>query len=126
MVEAAEAQAMAKGSPEIVTMIGPATLRSIETTETAVTAMIARNRMKDTDVAEMHTETGKNQKRKGGRPGGSLTQTAGKTEMMIASEKPQSGQRPRHMDGLGPGMDLAKQQILAARRPEGSPTQPSP
>ena len=88
-VEAEQAQAMAKGSHVIVKMIGPDILRSIETTETAVTAMtveIARNKMKDTDVAEMHTETGKSQKRKGGRPEGSLALTAGKIEKKIASE----------------------------------------
>ena len=87
-VEAEQAQAMEKGSHVIAKMIGPDILRSIETTETAVTAMtgeIARNKMKDTDVAEMHTETGKSQKRKGGRPEGSLALTAGKIEKMIAS-----------------------------------------
>ena len=74
---------MEKGSRVIVRTIGPAILRSIETTETAVTAMTA---VKDTDVAEMHTETGKSQKRKGGRPAGSLALTAGKIEKKIASE----------------------------------------
>ena len=79
---AVEAKAMEKGSREIVRTIGPDTLRSIETTKTAVTAMtaeIARHKMKDTDVAE-------SQKRKGGRPAGSPVLTAGKTEKMIASE----------------------------------------
>ena len=88
-VEAEAAQAMAKGSRAIVKTTGPAILRSIETTETAVTAMtveIARNKMKDTDVAEMHTETGKSQNRKGGRPAGSPALSAGKIEKKIASE----------------------------------------
>ena len=67
-VVAVEAKAMEKGSREIARTIGPDTPRSIETTETAVTAMtaeIARHKMKDTDVAEMHTETGMSQKRIG-------------------------------------------------------------
>ena len=87
-VEAEAAQAMEKGSRAIVKTTGPAILRSIETTETAVTAMtdgIAR-KMMDTDVAEMHTEIGRSQKRKGGRPAGSPELSAGKIEKMIASE----------------------------------------
>ena len=107
-MEAEAAQAMEKGSRAIVKTTGPAILRSIETTETAVIAMtdeIARNKMRDTDVAEMHTEIGKSQKRKGGRPAGSPAMSAGKIEKKIAK----SGQRPRHLDGLGPGVDLAKQ-----------------
>ena len=88
-VEAEEAQAMEKGSRAIVKTTGPAILRSIETTETAVTAMteeIARSKMKDTDVAEMHTEIGKSQKRKRDRPAGSPEMSAGKIERTIASE----------------------------------------
>ena len=89
MVEAVEAQATEKGSHEIVKTNGPAILRSIEMTETAVTATtaeIARNKMKDTDVVEMHTEIGKSQRKKGGRPAGSPVQSAGKIEKKIASE----------------------------------------
>ena len=89
MVEAVEAQATEKGSHVIVKTNGPAVLRSIEMTETAVTAMtteIARNKMKDTDVVEMHTEIGKSQRKKGGRPAGSPAQSAGKIEKKIASE----------------------------------------
>ena len=89
MVEAVEAQATEKGSHVIVKTNGPAILRSIEMTETAVTAMtaeIARNKMKDTDVVEMHTEIGKSQRKKGGRPAGSPVQSAGKIEKKIASE----------------------------------------
>ena len=89
MVEAAEAQATEKGSHVIVKTNGPATLRSIEMTETAVTAMtaeIARNKMKDTDVVEMHTEIGKSQRKKGGRPAGSPALSAGMIETRIASE----------------------------------------
>ena len=89
MVEAAEAQATAKGSHVIVKTNGPATLRSIEMTETAVTAMtaeIARNKMKDTDVVEMHTEIGMSQRKKGGRPAGSPALSAGMIETKIASE----------------------------------------
>ena len=88
-VEAAEAQATEKGSHVIVKTNGPAILRSIEMTETAVTAMtaeIARNKMKDTDVVEMHTEIGKSQRKKGGRPAGSPALSAGKIEKKIASE----------------------------------------
>ena len=73
----------------IVRTKGPAILRSIEMTETAVTAMtaeIARNKMKDTDVVEMHTEIGKSQRKKGGRPAGSPAPSAGKIEKKIASE----------------------------------------
>ena len=89
MVEAVEAQATEKGSHVIVKTNGPATLRSIEMTETAVTAMtaeIARNKMKDTDVVEMHTEIGKSQRKKGGRPAGSPALSAGMIETKIASE----------------------------------------
>ena len=89
MVEAAEAQAMEKGSHVIVKTTGPAILRSIEMTEPTVTATIAeiaRNKMKDTDVVEMHTEIGKSQRKNEGRPVGSPARTAGKTEKTIASE----------------------------------------
>ena len=89
MVEAVEAQATEKGSHVIVKTNGPALLRSIEMTETAVTAMtaeIARNKMKDTDVVEMHTEIGKSQRKNGGRPAGSPALSAGKREKTIASE----------------------------------------
>ena len=85
-VEAVEAQAMEKGSHVIVTTNGPVILRSIEMTETTVTATtaeIARNKTKDTDVVEMHTEIGKSQRKQGGRPAGSPAQSAGKK---IASE----------------------------------------
>ena len=88
-VEAAEAKEMEEGSREIVRTIGPDTLRSIETTETTVTAMtaeIARHKMKDTDVAEMHTEIGTSQKKIGGRPAGSPVLIAGKTGKKNASE----------------------------------------
>ena len=79
-MEAVEAQATEKGSHVIVRTNGPAILRSIEMTE------IARNKMKDTDVVEMHTEIGKSQRKKGGRPAGSPAQSAGKIEKKIASE----------------------------------------
>ena len=51
-----------------------------------MTDEIARNKTKDTDVAEMHTESGKSQKRKGDRPAGSPEMSAGKIERTIASE----------------------------------------
>ena len=73
-VVAEEAKDMVRGSRGIVKTTGPDILRSIETTETAVTAItteIASHKKKDTDVAEMHTEIGKSPKRKGGRPDGS-------------------------------------------------------
>ena len=89
MVEAEVAQAMEKGSHVIVRTNGPEILRSIEMTETAVTATttkLARSKTKDTDVVEMHTETGKSQRKTGGRPAGSPAQSAGKIEKKIASE----------------------------------------
>ena len=89
MVEAEVAQAMEKGSHVIVRTNGPEILRSIEMTETAVTATtteLARNKTKDTDVVEMHTEIGKSQRKQGGRPAGSPAQSAGKIEKKIASE----------------------------------------
>ena len=89
MVEAAVAQATEKGSHVIVRTNGPEILRSIEMTETAVTATtteLARNKTKDTDVIAMHTEIGKSQRKKGGRPAGSPAQSAGKIEKKIASE----------------------------------------
>ena len=93
-------------------MIGPDILRSIEMTETTVTAMtaeIARNKMKDTDVTEMHTEIGKSQKRKGGRPAGSLALTAGKIEK-------KNRQRDRR-GGPGKTTDPGRNEDWEDRRP---------
>ncbi|CAE7326556.1 kptA [Symbiodinium microadriaticum] len=86
---AEEAKDKEEGSRGIVTTTGPDTPKSIETTETAVTAMIAEmasHTMKATDVAEMNTGIGKSPKRKGGRSEGSPEMIAGREEMMTASE----------------------------------------